>query len=422
MSRPLSLGLYAAATALAEPLAPAILRRRARRGKEDPERLGERLGEASVPRPPGSLVWLHGVSVGESVSLLPLAEALRIRRPDLALLVTSGTRTSAELLGQRLPAGAIHQYAPVDGPQATARFLDHWRPDLGVFVESELWPNLILGARDRGVKLALVSARMTQKSADGWARTPAAAEALLAAYDLILPQEAQTEARLANLGARIDGHLNLKRVGPPPPVDAAELTKMLAIVGSRPVVLAASTHPGEEFIIAEAIAQALPDDALLVIAPRHPERGPEVAALFANRRRTARRAAGQELNDATQVYVADTLGEMGLFFRMADLVVMGGSFLPDIGGHNPLEPARLGLPVITGPHVFNNASTYAELFAAGAALEAADAGALARQVAELLADPDRAREIGEAGLAYAERQQGALEDAMGRLDPLLPLI
>ena len=165
MRRPLSLKLYAAALGLLEPLARPLLARRVRAGKEDPARLEERLGRSTVARPEGSLVWLHGVSVGESMSLLPLVSALKAKRRDLALLVTSGTLTSAELLGQRLPGGVIHQYAPLDAPGAVTRFLDHWEPDLGVLVESELWPNLILGAHERGVKLALISARMTQSSA-----------------------------------------------------------------------------------------------------------------------------------------------------------------------------------------------------------------------------------------------------------------
>ena len=416
--RPLSLALYAAATGLAEPLAPALLARRANRGKEDPTRVRERLGHASVARPPGPLVWLHGVSVGESLSLLPLAQALNT--PGRTLLVTSGTRTSAELLATRLPAGVIHQYAPVDGPAAVRRFLEHWRPDAGVLVESELWPNLILGAKAMGVKLALVSARMTQASADGWARAPGAARALLTAFDLILPQEAQTRARLENLGARTGPTLNLKMVGDPLPYDPAELTRLKAAIGERKVVLAASTHPGEEEIIAGAF-QATGLDALLIVAPRHPERGATVAALLtAQGFKTARRGAGEPLDAGTQAYVADTLGEMGLLFRAADVAVMGGSFVPDIGGHNPLEPARLGVPIVTGPHIFNAAAIYAQMFIEVAAIETPDAAILTRDLRGLLTQPLIARRIGEAALTYAERQGAALDEALALLKPLLP--
>ncbi|KRB52854.1 3-deoxy-D-manno-octulosonic acid transferase [Phenylobacterium sp. Root700] len=416
--RPLSLALYAAATRLAEPLAPGLLARRAARGKEDPARVGERLGHASAPRPPGPLVWLHGVSVGESLSLLPLAQALAA--PGRTLLVTSGTRTSAELLATRLPPGVIHQYAPVDTPASVRRFLNHWRPDASVLVESELWPNLILAAKARGVKLALVSARMTQASADGWARAPGAARALLSAFDLILPQEAQTDARLTKLGATTGPRLNLKLVGEALPFDAAELAKLKTAIGPRKVVLAASTHPGEDEIVASAF-RAAQTGALLIIAPRHPDRGEAVASLLASQGfNTARRGAEQSPTPDTQAYVADTLGEMGLFFRVADVAVMGGSYVPCVGGHNPLEPARLGVAIVTGPHAFNAAAIYAEMFIEVAALETPDAATLTRDLRGLLNQPLVARRIGQAALTYAERQGAALDEALALLKPLLP--
>jgi 3-deoxy-D-manno-octulosonic-acid transferase len=192
----LVLKAYSVVTGWLEPLAPRLLGARARRGKEDAARLNERLGRPSIPRPSGPLVWLHGVSVGESLSLLPVIARLRAERPETAILVTSGTVTSARILAERLPPDVIHQYAPVDGPLATARFLNHWRPSLGVLVESELWPNLIGAARARGVKLALISARITDKTAQGWGRMPGAAGALLSAFDLILPQDDASAARI----------------------------------------------------------------------------------------------------------------------------------------------------------------------------------------------------------------------------------
>ncbi|MDB5423308.1 MAG: kdtA, partial [Phenylobacterium sp.] len=374
-------------------------------------------GRASAARPQGPLVWLHGVSVGESLSLLPLIEALRVRRPNVQLLVTSGTVTSARLLAQRLPGDVIHQYAPVDSPAAAGRFLDHWKPAAALFVESELWPNLILGAKARGVRLALLSARMTEASARGWARSPASARALLAAFDLILPQDADTRGRLERLGAAMGPSLNLKLAGPPPPVDETQVAALKAALGDRKTVLAVSTHPGEE----PPIAKAVPAEALLIVAPRHPERGPEVAADLAARGFTvARRAAGEPLTAATTAYVADTLGELGALFTVADAVVMGGSFVEGVGGHNPLEPARLGRAIVTGPHAFNARDVYAQMFAEVAAIEAADADALARHIRGLLGNPIIARRIGEAALAYAGRQGAALEAAMALLDPLLP--
>jgi 3-deoxy-D-manno-octulosonic-acid transferase len=416
--RTLPLALYAAATGLLEPLAPALLRRRAARGKDDAVRLNERLGRPAAPRPEGPLVWLHGVSVGESLSLLPLIAALRAARPDLNLLVTSGTVTAAEVLARRLPPGVIHQFAPIDAPGAAARFLDHWRPGAALFVESELWPNLIVAAKARGVKLALLSARITESSARGWARAPATARALLRAFDLILPQDGETQGRLERLGARVGPHLNLKLVGDAPPVDDALVAMLKA--GDRRIVLAASTHPGEEPLIARAF-QAAGTEALLVVVPRHPDRGPQVAAELRDLGFTvARRATGEPLTPAITAYVADTLGELGALYTAAHAVVMAGSFVEGVGGHNPLEAARLEAAIVTGPHVFNAAGIYAEMFADAAAIAAADSRALARHIRGLLANPVIARRVGEAAGAYAGRQGAALTSATTLIEPLLP--
>jgi 3-deoxy-D-manno-octulosonic-acid transferase len=362
------------------------------------------------------------VSVGESLSLLPLIEAIRARRPSLTILVTSGTVTSAAILTQRLPPGVIHQFAPVDSPVAAARFLDHWKPGAALFVESELWPNLILAAKDRGVRLALISARMTEASADGWARARGSARALLRAFDLVLPQDEVTQARLTGLGGEVAGRLNLKLLGDAPPVDAGLAAELRTGAAGRKVVLAASTHPGEEAIVAEAFAAAtagLP--AVLIVAPRHPDRGPQVATdLQARDFTVARRAAGETLSPGVTAYVADTLGELGAFYAVADAVVMGGSLVAGVGGHNPLEAARLGCALVTGPHVANAQSLYAELYAQCAAIEAADGAALARHLRGLLENPVIARRIGEAAQDFAGRQALALDAAMALIEPLLP--
>jgi 3-deoxy-D-manno-octulosonic-acid transferase len=415
---PLSLAAYRAAAGLIAPLAGPLLRARARRGKEDPARLAERLGHAGIARPPGPLVWLHAVSVGESVSLLPLIAALRAERPDLALLITSGTQASAEVLARRLPTGVLHQYAPVDTPGAVDRFLAHWRPAAGLFAESELWPNLILAARRAGARLALVSARMTEKSARAWAARPAAAGAMLRSFEVVLAQDAATEARLAALGAGVSGRLNLKRIGDPLPADAAELGRLAEAVGGRRVLLAASTHPGEEALIARAAAGLSPAP-LLIVAPRHPERGREIVGALAGRR-VARRSAGEAIGPETEIYVADTLGELGLFLRLSQLAIVGGGFLPGIGGHNPLEPARLGVGGISGPHVHNFADIYAEMDRAGAARIAADEAALAETLSELWREPQRIADMGAAALTYAGDQGAQLDVAMELIRPLLP--
>ncbi|MFY7719346.1 MAG: 3-deoxy-D-manno-octulosonic acid transferase [Brevundimonas sp.] len=417
--------VYRLLTRLLEPLAPRLLDARARQGKEDPVRVDERLGLTTVARPAGDLVWLHGVSVGETLSLLPVVERIRRQRPDLAILVTSGTLTSAQLLAQRLPAGVIHQFAPVDAPGAVAAFLDHWQPSLAVFVESELWPNLILEARRRGVKLVLASARITERTVEGWRRFPSAVRQILSAFDRILPQDETSAARLHSLGARIDGHVNLKLSGEAPPHDAAAFTRLSAAIGDRPVVVAASTHDGEEIAIVRALDK-LADRLCLILVPRHPARSADIAtALTRDGYRFARRSQGHEPDRDTDLYLADTLGEMGLFLRLADVVVMGGSFSaalekPPVGGHNPLEPARLGKPAVTGPDMSNWATVTDALVEAGGLAIVQAPWDLPAVLAPLLANTDAARVMGERGRRAATEAGSGLDRLWETLAPLLP--
>lgn len=416
---------YRLLTRLLEPLAPRLLDARARKGKEDPVRVDERLGLTRVRRPDGDLVWLHGVSVGETLSLLPVVERLRAVRPDLRILVTSGTVTSAALLTRRLPDGVIHQFAPVDAPGAVDAFLDHWRPAAAVFVESELWPNLILKAHKRGVKLVLASARITQKTADGWRRFPAAAREVLAAFDRVLPQDETSAGRLEALGARIDGHVNLKLAGDAPPHDGAAFTRLSAAIGDRPVVVAASTHDGEEIALVRALDK-LADRLCLILVPRHPERSAAIAAaLTRDGYRFAQRSLGQEPDGAADLYLADTLGEMGLFLRLADVVVMGGSFSaalekPPVGGHNPLEPARLGKPAVTGPDMTNWAAVADALVQAGGLQVVQAPWDLPAVVAPLLADDKAAKAMGDRGRRAAAEAGSGLDRLIDALQPLLP--
>ncbi len=422
---PLPLLAYRGLTRLLEPLAPRLLDARARKGKEDPVRVDERLGYASAPRPDGDLVWLHGVSVGETLSLLPLVERLRKTRPDLAVLVTSGTVTAARILAERLPQGVIHQYAPVDAPDVVERFLDHWRPAVAVFVESDLWPNLLLEARRRGVKLALVSARITEKTVGGWRRFPASAARVTGAFDLVLPQDEASAERLRRLGARVDGLANLKLAGDPLPHDAAAFSRLSAAIGDRPVVVAASTHEGEEIAIVRALDK-LSLRVCLILLPRHPERGPGIAAaLERDGYGFAMRSRGQEPDRDTDLYVADTLNEMGLFLRLADVVVLGGAFAPalgrpPVGGHNPLEPARLGKATITGPDASNWSSVAQALARAGGLAVAAAPWDLPGLVEPLLQDPAAARAMGDRARRAAAQAGGGLDPLWARLTSLLP--
>jgi 3-deoxy-D-manno-octulosonic-acid transferase len=418
----LGLGSYRLATTLLEPFAPLVLGGRVRRGKEDPLRLAERLGRPGLPRPAGPLAWLHGASVGESLSLLPLAERLKAARPDLNLLITSGTVTAAEILAQRVAPGVIHQYVPIDAPGAARRFIAHWRPDLALFVESELWPNLLLAAKAGGAKLALVSARLGEDSAGGWAKAKGAARKLLGAFDLILPQDDIAAQRLSGLGARDDGRLNLKLAGEPLPADPADLASLQVALADRPVLLAASTHPGEDEIVLDAFLRLRErsDRPLLVLVPRHPVRGP--AVLDAARARgfeTTRRGAGEAPGEA-EVYVADTLGELGLWFRLCRAALIGGSLVPGIGGHNPLEAARLDRPAISGSAVEGWRSIYGALLAERGVVIADDAEALARAFAELIDNPAEAGALAARARAVADHGAQDLDSAATRVQALLP--
>lgn len=417
----LPLAAYRLLLTLVEPAAPLLLRRRAGRGKEDPSRLSERLGRSRRERPQGPLVWMHGASVGETLSLLPLIDRLRAERPDVNLLVTSGTATSADLMARRLPFDVPHQYAPVDAPRAVARFLGHWRPDIALFVEGEIWPNLLLGAKLRGAKLALVSARITESTAAGWRRFPKSAAMLFGAFDLTLAQDEASATRLKGLGAHVQGRLNLKLAGKPLPADPVAVAAIRAEAGGRPILLAASTHSGEEEMVLDAYAQADPQGrAVLVIAPRHSERGIGIAALARSRGlATSLRSRGESLADR-RVHVADTLGELGLWFRAASAAYIGGGLSRQIGGHNPLEAARLDCPVISGPEVRNWEEVYAALDEREGVTVIRTSNDLGQAFALALNDPALGRAQAARARTLIDGQAEALESGWAAIAALLP--
>jgi 3-deoxy-D-manno-octulosonic-acid transferase len=425
-AEPISLRLYAAATAMVEPLAPTLLRERARRGKEEAGRLGERLGQATMSRPEGPLVWLHGASVGESLSLLPLIEALDKDRPDLALLITTGTRTSAELMAQRLPITALHQYVPIDGPRAVEAFLDHWRPDLAVFVESELWPNLLTAAKARGVRLALLSAKLSNASFRGWSRLRGAAARLWGGFDLVLAQDERSFERLRALGVKPAGLADLKFGAKPLPVNLALLNDLRSRIGERPVILAASTHPREEEIVLQRFAAAADTASraarrpLLVIAPRHPERGAAIAEAGETQGfRVTRQGVGESIDDDAPVHVADALGELGLWYRLAELSVIGGSLIAGVGGHNPLEPARLGRPFVAGAHVENWRTAYRGLAEAGGVGLATTPETLDRYLTQAIDRNDALVGMARRAQAYVAQHDEAVRAVPARVLALL---
>lgn len=397
-TRPALLRLYSMATALFAPFAPRLVRSRLAKGKEHAERHPERLGHATRARPEGLLVWFHAASVGESLSLLPLIDRLLADRPTISVMVTSTTLTASQMMEKRLPARAFHQFVPLDVPAAVARFLDHWRPDLGVWVESELWPGLILGADERGIPLLLLNARISERSAQRWQKIPAAAQAILSRFDRVLAQDEATRTRLLAMGLapeRVTVSGSTKESAPPAPVNAAQLQDLRAQIGTRPVWCAASIHAGEEQQIAQAQAAVLArhPDALLILAPRHADKLPLFeAALAGQGLRYATRSLDAPITPDTQVYIADTLGEMGLWFSLAPISFVGGSFVP-VGGHNPFEPLLFGAHVLHGPLVANFAAYYAEFDASGATAMVENAQDLGAAVTDLISRGDRPAKI-----------------------------
>jgi 3-deoxy-D-manno-octulosonic-acid transferase len=419
----LALKTYRGLTRALAPLAPGILDWRARKGKEDPARRPERLGVAAIPRPSGALAWIHAASVGEMLAIVQLIERLRVERPDLSFVVTTGTVTSAAIAAARLGPRTIHQYAPIDTPQAAARFLDHWRPDLAIFTESEIWPNLILATSDRGIPLALVNARMSSRSGRRWRRQRRLSRQLFGRFDIVLTQNGALARQFALLGApRTIEAGNLKIDAAPPPFDEAELQRLRERIGGRPVVVAASTHEGEETIVAQAhrrLRRHLPG-LLTIIAPRHPERGTGLAEdLKAGGFSVAQRSAGAQPVASTDIYLADTIGELGLFYALADVVFLGGSLVPH-GGQNPIEAIRSGCAVTSGPETHNFRDIYGALRKAGAAIEVKSEDDLAKALDLLLSDPSRRSQMQAAGEKALATMGGALEKTVRALLPLLP--
>lgn len=417
------LTLYRGIATVLGPVIDGYLDKRVARGKEDPARLQERRGIASRPRPDGPLVWLHAASVGEAVGLLTLIEALDRDRPDLTLLMTTGTVTSAQAMARRLPSRVIHQFVPVDRPRWVRRFLDHWRPNLAIWMESDLWPSLVTEAHARRIPLAIVDARLSADAFQRWRRLGMLRRPLFAAFDLVLAASEEQARRFRSLGCPdVRAVANLKAAADPPPTDTAAIEDIRTLIGPRPVWFAANTHPGEEAVVLETHARlmAAHPNLLTVIAPRHATRGDEIAALIRERELTvARRSAGDAVTPATAVYLADTMGEMATFYAAIPITFLAGSLVP-VGGHNPVEPAHCGTALLLGPMIPNNRDAADALLRAGAAREIADAASLAEGVSSLLATPAARAAMGEAGRRVAAEGRAGLVRILDALDPLLP--
>ena len=419
MSGSPALFLYGVATELAGPFANLWLGVRARNGKEDRARLGERYGRYTRARPAGTLVWLHAASVGESGVALALIEALAARDASLSFLISTGTRTSADLIAQRTPARTTHVYVPLDRRDTVRRFLAHWRPDLAVFVESELWPNLILQTEATGVPLTLVNARMSPRSLRRWESWSNAGKRLSKAFAWMSAADQRTAAVLSRLrGTPVAALGNLKLALAPPRVDAGARSALAQEIGARRVWLAASTHPGEDEIMlaAHTALRAEFPDALLIIAPRHPERGAAVAALAGGAPRRSR----FEPIGAASVYVADTLGELGLFYDLAPCTLIAGSMLAHLKCHNPVEPAKLGCAIVSGPNVESFQDLFDTLVTAGGVTLAPNAETLAAAFSALWRDEAARAAQAEAARAVIDQGAAAMDTTVAQILALLP--
>lgn len=415
---PATLRAYRLFSYAATPFLPLLLNARLKRGKEDMARLGERLGQATLPRPKGRLIWLHGASVGETMSILPLIARLVAFGP---VMLTTGTVSSAKLAESRLPAGAFHQFVPLDSPGAVNRFFEHWKPNLGLLCESEIWPNLMIEAHRRGIPLGIVNGRMSDRSFLRWTKLGGFIRALLAPLAFCTAQSEGDAARFRALGAPAISPGNLKFDVPPLPVLHDELATLQAAIGSRPVLVAASTHAGEESQIIEAARKLSGDlpDLLTILVPRHPQRGEEVANLLSERGfKALRRSIGEKPEPDAPFYIADTLGELGLFYQVGTLALIGGS-LVEHGGHNPIEAIKRGCPCISGPHIGNFKDIFADLLGGDGTRLVEPGAALADGLRPLMLDPEARNVLHAKAMETLSRHEGALERTMQALAPLL---
>ncbi len=416
---------YRKLTTIGEPVWESLLQKRIKRGKELPERIHEKQGISKLDRPPGQLVWLHAASIGEAQSALILIDKLNERTPDLNILVTTGTVTSARVLEDKLPKNAIHQFYPLDHPEWVKSFLDNWSPDLVLWLESELWPNMLHEIRERRIPAALINARMSPRSYRLWHLARPLARQALDTFEIILAQTAEDAERLTSLRAKnITVTDNLKYSAKPLTFDPAQRETLQKEIGKRPLWLFASTHKGEEEMATRLhviLKKHLPG-LLTIIVPRHPERRDDIKTALADYD-VAVSFRGEKKhtpNPQDDLYIADTLGELGLFYCLCPLACIGRSFSDDGGGgHNPLEAAQRGCVVLHGPNIQNLRQIYDEMDGYGAALRVAHESAMTGMLLDLLKDPSRIKALQEKGLQFSKEKAGVIEKVMSTLEPLL---
>ena len=418
--------VYLAFSRVSAPLWRWSHRRRVRQGKEIPERLGEKYGRYEHARPAGQVIWFHALSVGESLALVPLIEHALKARPEAHVVLTSSTLTSVHALDRaRLPERCIHVFQPIDTSDAVGRFLDHWLPDVAGFAELDFWPRMMIETYRRDIPMILLNSRMPEGNFARRKKIAGPTRDVLRLFDRLLVQDEASVARFADLGAepsRIDVVGALKAVARPLPCDEDNLARLRAEIGDRPVWLASATFDTEHPAIVDAharIVEANPD-VLMIWAPRHMRDG-DVSETLARVvfDHVARRSRGEGITPLTQVYLADTIGEMGLWYRLAPVSFMGHSLKDDLEGKNPYEAAALGSVILHGPHVSYFAESYGDLAAEGAAREVAGSEDLAQAVLEL-ADAARREPMLDGATRVLEAKRGVLDRSWEAVEALLP--
>jgi 3-deoxy-D-manno-octulosonic-acid transferase len=418
------LAAYRVAGSAAFPLVGPYVAWRASKGKEDPNRRRERSGYASRPRPEGPMIWAHAASVGETNAIVPLLECIL----DLGVnvVLTTGTVTSAQVAEERVGDRVIHQFVPLDLRPAISRFLDHWQPDLALIAESEIWPMTIMELGLRRIPQVLVNGRLSERSFTSWQKRPHIAEALFENLSHVVAQSNEDAERFEALGARpvtVSG--NLKVDTNPPPVDQRALHAISRQLSLRPIWAAVSTHDGEERIAADIhlMLRSRHPGLITIIVPRHPERAAALAEEFASMGlRTVTRSSGDRLRSDTDIFLGDTIGEMGLYLRLTEIAFVGRSMTAE-GGQNPLEPAMLDTVVLSGRNVQNFREAYQRLIDGGAAKLIADRDMLAGAVNYLLQNDKTRHRMMAAGVATVEEMRGALGKTLRALEPFIhPLI
>ena len=396
---------------------------RLKAGKEDPNRINERRGQTPNIRPEGEVIWFHAASVGESIALLGLIENIVEERPLINILITTGTTASANLINTRLPKKTIHQYVPFDIGEFVRGFLDHWKPNLAVFTESELWPCLITTTHAREIPLILINARISRKSFSKWKWVKGLFSSILSKFDIILCQDENTATFIRKLSkSKIDPKVvgSLKESAPPLPFNEEDRAVISNQIGSRPIWLAASTHEREELMMAEAHehARRFSRRLLLIIVPRHPNRGKKICSDLRNLGwQVSLRSGGEEINNYTEIYIADTFGEMGLWYRISSISFLGGS-MTEVGGHNPFEPATLGSAILHGPHVWSAAEAYEELGKVKASLQIKNPEELSQAIVDLL-NPDTNASMAKSAWELSSKEAEASSQALNEIFKVL---